>query len=100
MVLAAYNRHVVNAVYLKKTIETDHGIHVNHDRIHEVLKMSGFVTPFRRGGYAGSWSSEAHLIPSQPPCRASVSSLLSITRLGFATVTWHEGAFESLSYTG
>ena len=55
IVLAAYGRYMVNAVYLKGMIEADCGVHINHDRIHQVLKMSGFVTPSRKRWIRRKW---------------------------------------------
>ncbi|MDG7020160.1 MAG: IS481 family transposase, partial [Nitrososphaerota archaeon] len=43
VVLAAYDRYMVNAVYLKRMIEVDYGVDINHNRIHRVLRMSGLV---------------------------------------------------------
>jgi putative transposase len=54
-VLAAYNRYMVNAVYLERMIETDYGVHINHNRIHQVLRMSGFVTPSRKRWIKRRW---------------------------------------------
>jgi len=49
IILDAYSRYRVNAVYLKQRIEHDHGIHINHDRIQRVLKMHGLSSePPRR----------------------------------------------------
>jgi putative transposase len=55
IVLAAYNRYMVNAVYLRKMIETDYGVHINHNRIHQVLRMSGFVSPSRKRWIRRKW---------------------------------------------
>jgi len=55
IVLAAYNRYMVNAVYLRKMIEIDYGVHINHNRIHQVLRMSGFVTPSRKRWIRRKW---------------------------------------------
>jgi putative transposase len=55
VVLAAYNRYMVNAVYLKRMIEDDYGVHINHNRIHQVLKMSGFVSPSRKRWIRRKW---------------------------------------------
>jgi putative transposase len=41
MVLDAYRRYRVNALYLKYMVERDFGRHINHDRIQRVLKMYG-----------------------------------------------------------
>jgi putative transposase len=40
-ILSAHGRYRVGALYLKRRIEADHGIHINHDRIARVLKMYG-----------------------------------------------------------
>ncbi|MDG7026638.1 MAG: hypothetical protein JRN11_07815 [Nitrososphaerota archaeon] len=48
VVLAAYDRYKVNAVYLEGMIEADYGVHIDYDRIHQVLKTGGFVTPSRK----------------------------------------------------
>ncbi|HYB75769.1 MAG TPA: DDE-type integrase/transposase/recombinase [Nitrososphaerales archaeon] len=55
VVLAAYNRYMVNAVYLGKMIEVDYGVHINHNRIHQVLRMSGFVTPSSKRWIKRRW---------------------------------------------
>jgi transposase len=48
-ILSAHRRYRVGAVYLKRRIESDHGIHINHDRIARVLKMYGLSSePPRR----------------------------------------------------
>ena len=41
IVLEAYRRYRVNALYLKDRIVRDFGRHINHDRIQRVLKMYG-----------------------------------------------------------
>jgi len=41
IVLEAYGRYRVNALYLKYMVERDFGRHINHDRIQRVLKMYG-----------------------------------------------------------
>jgi putative transposase len=41
IILDAYGRYRVNALYLKNRIERDFGRHINHDRIQRVLKMYG-----------------------------------------------------------
>ena len=55
VVLDAYGRYMVNAVYLKGMIEADYGVHINHDRIHWVLKAGGFVTPSRKRWIRRKW---------------------------------------------
>ena len=55
VVLAAYNRYMVNAVYLKGMIETDYGVHINHNRVHQVLRMSGLVTPSKKRWIRRKW---------------------------------------------
>lgn len=48
-ILSAHERYRVGAVYLKRRIERDQGIHINHDRIQRVLKMHGLSSePPRR----------------------------------------------------
>jgi len=48
-ILSAHRKYRVGAVYLKQRIESDHGIHINHDRIAKVLKMYGLSSePPRR----------------------------------------------------
>ena len=56
VVLDAYGRYMVNAVYLKGMIEADYGVHINHDRIHWVLKAGGFVTPSRKRWIRRKWA--------------------------------------------
>lgn len=41
VILDSHKRYRVGALYLKRRIESDHGIHINHDRIARVLKMYG-----------------------------------------------------------
>lgn len=41
VILDSHKRYRVGALYLKRRIEIDHGIHINHDRIARVLKMYG-----------------------------------------------------------
>jgi putative transposase len=41
IVLSAHERYRVGALYLKRRIEDEHGIHINHDRIQRVLRMNG-----------------------------------------------------------
>ncbi|MDG6953552.1 MAG: hypothetical protein JRN33_01030 [Nitrososphaerota archaeon] len=36
-------------------MEDDHGVHINHDRVHRVLKMGGLVTPSRQRGIRRKW---------------------------------------------
>lgn len=55
IVLAAYNRYMVNAVYLKRMIAVDYGVDINHNRIHRVLRMSGLVTPSRKRWIRRKW---------------------------------------------
>ena len=55
VVLAAYDRYKVNAVYLEGMIEADYGVHIDYDRIHQVLKTGGFVTPSRKRWIRRKW---------------------------------------------
>ena len=55
VVLDAYGRYMVNAVYLKGMVEADYGVHINHNRIHQVLKMGGFVTPSKKRWIRRKW---------------------------------------------
>jgi putative transposase len=41
IILDAYGKYRVNALYLKDRIEKDFSTHINHDRIQKVLKMYG-----------------------------------------------------------
>ena len=41
VILDSHKRYRVGALYLKRRIESDYGIHINHDRIVRVLKMYG-----------------------------------------------------------
>jgi putative transposase len=45
MILAAYDQHRLGAVNLERIINTKHGVHIPHNRIHEVLLMNSKATP-------------------------------------------------------
>jgi len=45
MILEAYNQHRLGAVNLERIINTKLGVHIPHNRIHEVLRMNGKATP-------------------------------------------------------
>ncbi len=53
IVLAAY-RYMVNALYLKM-IDDDYGVHINHNRIHQVLKMNGLAVPSSKKWIRRKW---------------------------------------------
>jgi len=40
-ILEAYNQHQLGAVNLENIIKVKHGVHIPHNRIHEVLRMNG-----------------------------------------------------------
>jgi putative transposase len=45
MILEAYDQHRLGAVNLERIINTKHGVHIPHNRIHEVLRMNSKATP-------------------------------------------------------
>jgi len=45
MVLEVYQEHRLGAVNLENILKTKHGVHVPHNRIHEVLRMNQKATP-------------------------------------------------------
>jgi putative transposase len=45
MILAAYDQHRLGAVNLERIINTKLGVHIPHNRIHEVLRMNGKAAP-------------------------------------------------------
>jgi len=45
MILEAYDQHSLGAVNLERIINTKLGVHIPHNRIHEVLRMNSKATP-------------------------------------------------------
>ena len=45
MILEAYDQHRLGAVNLENIISVKHGVHIPHNRIHEVLRMNQKTTP-------------------------------------------------------
>ena len=45
MILEAYDQHKLGAVNLERIINTKHGVHIPHNRIHEALRMNSKATP-------------------------------------------------------
>jgi putative transposase len=45
VILEAYDQHRLGAVNLERIINTKLGVHIPHNRIHEVLRMNGKATP-------------------------------------------------------
>jgi putative transposase len=55
IVLLAHQRYRVGALYLKRKIESDYGIHINHDRIQRVLRMNGLSSESPRRWIRRKW---------------------------------------------
>jgi putative transposase len=55
LILEAYARYKTNALYLERKIKEDSGVHINHNRIHEVLLMSSLAGRSRKKWIRRKW---------------------------------------------